>query len=103
MTIRHGFMMWAFSMIVGLSPGKTAAQSCAESNLRDYLEGGGYVTAVSQVTLAGQFFLRRAANEFPGESLALVLDMDDTAVTNTAILDEDAFCFNDARMIAECR
>lgn len=103
MKCRSRFLSLTLGLALGMSGGKASAQSCAETDLRDFLESGGYELGVAQVALAGQLFLRRAAKAYPGDSLALVLDLDDTALTNTAILDEDAFCFNDARMIAYWR
>lgn len=92
-----------FAVVVGSYSGEAMAQSCAESNLREFLYQGGYELSVKQVATAGEFFLRQARAAYPTDSLALVLDIDDTALSNTVILDEDGFCFNDARMIAYWR
>lgn len=97
------FGYWVVGTVMGVYSGAAMAQSCAETDLQDFLYNGGYELSVKQVALAGEYFLSRAAAAHPGDSLALVLDLDDTAVTNTQILNEDAFCFNDARMIAYWR
>lgn len=94
-------MTWLVVVAVGslgawaLSAQDAAKKSCAEAALKAFHDRGAYDRCVQQVMDAAWEHIERARQgDLSPAKFAIVLDVDDTSISNYALLAADGFCMN---------